>query len=63
VARRASLQAHPRLFRQFLEDVFSEVAQLGAYQAAHYPYHQPHGPILAQLLLTYQCVPRLEAQS
>src|SRR5687768_8058282 len=41
---------------------FSEVAELGAHQAAHHPYHQLHGPVLAQLLLAYQRAPRLQVQ-
>jgi hypothetical protein len=35
-----------RIIRQFLEVVFSEVAELGAHQAAHHPYHQLYGPIV-----------------
>ena len=33
---------------------------LGAHQAPHHPNHQLYGPVLAQLLLAYQCAPRLE---
>jgi hypothetical protein len=29
-----------------LEGVCSEVAELGAHQAAHHPYHQLYGPIV-----------------
>jgi hypothetical protein len=28
------------------EGFFSEVAELGAHQAAHHPYHQLYGPIV-----------------
>jgi hypothetical protein len=40
--------------------VLGSCVALGAHQAAYHPYHQLHGPISAQLLLAYQCVPRLE---
>src|SRR5215216_7042062 len=36
-------------FQTVSEGVFSEVVELGAHQAAHHPYHQLHGSILAQL--------------
>jgi hypothetical protein len=55
---------HPSVWkvnsRNFPCTGFSEVAQLGAHQATHHPYHQLHGPTLAQLLVAYQCVPRLK---
>ena len=35
---------------------------LGAHQATYHPYHQPHCPILAQLLLAHKRAPRLEVQ-
>jgi hypothetical protein len=35
---------------------------LGPHQATHHPYHQPHGPIMVQLLLSYQRMPRLEVE-
>ncbi len=34
------------LFRNCREGLFSAVAELGAHQAAHHPYHQLHGPIV-----------------
>jgi hypothetical protein len=43
-----------------IKGVLGSCVALGSHQAAHHPYHQLHGPILAQLLLAYQCAPRLK---